>query len=104
MRYFAIRHNPTGRFLPELGKGKGYTHHEPMAQEDAPPRMFTRHSSAANALRFWLKGKMWNSRGQDWEGEYYEDLNIQPQPDRIPEDMEVVEITLNIASLAAAGS
>jgi hypothetical protein len=90
---FAIRHNPSGLFLPNpMGRGgRGGSHLEPSSEN---PRLFPTKRGAHNALQMWLKGKYTANRGYDsFSNEYYEELELIPQPSRKKEEMEVVVIT-----------
>lgn len=83
MRFFAIRHVPTGGFLPQ-GKGRGYTHDAPSLTR--PPRLFEQVSAAERALTWWLKGQV------EW------DFHITEAPHRRAEDMEIVQIELEVVN------
>jgi hypothetical protein len=97
-RWWAIRHKPSGLWLPEpVGRAdRGGSHVEPSAER---PRVWPTPRGAQNALSAWLRGKFEARRGADgggpgWDPEYYEDIEVVPQPHRRRADMEVVELTL----------
>jgi len=99
MRYYAIRHKPTGRFMPETCKG--YSYWDPLHLNGAyPPRLFVKRRSAANALTCWLSGNWSRITGTESEGWEYPSytvvLGTQPEPvlGRNRDDMEVVEMSL----------
>ncbi|MDR3436385.1 hypothetical protein [Telmatospirillum sp.] len=97
---YAIQHKPTGFFLPEPGgrMGRGGSHVEPTDPDIKVPRTFPTKRGAQNALAMWLKGKFVASRGvsEDHEGnrDYYENLEVIPQPNRKREEMAVVPMQL----------
>jgi hypothetical protein len=84
MTMFAIRHKPSGGYLPsKVGSGKntGFTHTTPTIKD--PPRLFRHRKDARMALRAWLEG-VWYGSNQNSE--------IVPQPGRKARDMEIIEI------------
>jgi hypothetical protein len=101
---FAIRHRPSGLFLPAANargrvSQRGFTHREPSA---GLPRLFLTELRAKAAMRCWLQGKWENDYGK---GDYYESpgelegCSPRPCPDRKPEDMEVVKLRISAAPL-----
>lgn len=95
---WAIKHTPSGAFLPApRGRGgRGGTHVE--IGDDGPPRLFDKEASAKSALRYWLDGAITVSQtsyGDPWEGyEYDEDRHLEPKPHRVAEDMKVVRVAI----------
>lgn len=89
MRLYAIKHLPTGYFLPERrASDPGYTHLEPVDPEVRPPRLFPTPLSAMQALNCWLRGKSesyYGSHGQEL-------LSYVPVYDRRSENMGVVTL------------
>lgn len=90
---FAIRHMPTGHYLPpgRGNNGRGSTYCEPVAVSVISlPRLFHSKGAAERALRAWCKGV--------WEGErddgYSYVGNIRPVASRKFADMEIVPITI----------
>jgi hypothetical protein len=97
MSYWAIKHLPTGKFMPSLPQRRGFTHNEPEDVDLFPPRLFTSQSSAKVALAWWLKGRTSVSRsgggGAPWDDyDYDEDWHTEPVPERRAEDMAVVAL------------
>lgn len=101
---FAIRHVPTGFFLPP-GQGKcgnGGSFMEPVDPEKVTPRFFTSERSAKLALIAWAKGH----HIPKWETEYSDDMyssnsysyvadiKIRPVQGRNIDHMEVVAFNL----------
>lgn len=93
MQLSAIRHKPTGYFLPEIyGVRSGYTNTVP--QKHGIPRLFVEASAAKRALTWWLKGVTSVYRSRDWDGDYDETWELTEVPERKAEDMEVVTVLL----------
>ena len=95
MKLFAIRHIPTGHYLPGRTRKKndrGFTFDVPYAMGDCIPRLFVTEKSAKAALRAWLKGKHHSHWDVDGGIAGYE--RIEPVPSRKPEEMEVVPMLL----------
>lgn len=93
---YAIRHIPTGHYLPEpMGRqGRGGSHTEPLpfSTELAKcPRIFDTERAAKSALGQWLRGKFYCYRDGD-ESSYEEDVEIVPQWHRKRVDMEIVPV------------
>ncbi len=105
---WAIRHKPTGDFMPQSSsKRHGYTHDEPTKcgnDSHHCPRLFGRKQDAATALTWWLKGEttgkwvggqytnVWGDHDDDIDFEWRTDARV----DRKAEDMEVVMIRLEV--------
>lgn len=94
--YFAIRHKPSGRYLPELpGQRGGYTHLEPRAWHLGPIRLFTNKRNVRLALRAWLCGKLHVRRSYgNFEENDIVEAETEPVPSRKAEEMEIVEFEL----------
>ena len=90
MQVFAIKHKPTGGFLPETGGG--YTHSEPCTY--LIPRLFTTKKGACCALTWWLKGWTSVAHTRDYFGEYDETWQTEHILERKAADMEVIPLTL----------
>jgi len=88
VKYWVIRHKPTGYMMPSSGCGRrgGYTHDEPMNPKHIAPRMFGGPGPAKCALTCWLQGRHSN----DYDGGY----NVSKVANRNKDDMEVVEVQL----------
>lgn len=105
---FAIRHKPTGDYIPKpQGRdGRGGSHLEPVeptGSKETRPRFFDSHRSAKIFLSSWLKGKyvadrgFWEGHpGSDYERDYFENITIVPVSSRIAEEMEIVEYTIDL--------
>lgn len=100
IKFYAIRHKPTGHFLPQpKGKnGTGGSWVEPSDPKEVIPRLMVSERSAKGVLNAWLQGTFKASWDTDWDSghRYVDDIKIQKKPDRIPEDMEIVVVTLQI--------
>lgn len=98
MKLFAIRHKPTGRYLPAHKPGEGgfsYDDPQPMTCKYGP-RLFTTIRGAQNALTAWLRGKFERVREQC--GEFGEDESIYVEPKAVlgrkRDNMEIVAFDL----------
>lgn len=103
IKFWLIRHKPTGGYLPEpTGRmGRGGSHVEPVMHTDTAtePRLFHTERAAKIALGTWLKGKYVAKRGSyaggpDFIEEYYEDVEIVGVPSRKREEMEIISADL----------
>ena len=104
---WAIRHRPTGRYMPETPRRTGYTWSEPLGMGLGSahcPRLFASKSAAQCALTWWLKGvtSVTHTRGDGWEidaDEYWETNMHEVDPEwmveRKAEDMEIVFVHLH---------
>lgn len=87
---FAIRHTPTGMYLPERWRrGRGYSHDEP---SHSYPRLFPSERSAKQALTAWLQGE-WETTTTS--GDWYEAIeDCGPEPTEVKgrnrNEMEIV--------------
>lgn len=111
MKVWAIKHKPTGKWMPaRMYKGGGWSYWNPghtpqyLSTEEVPfdptPRLFATLPSVRNALTAWLQGEWDRStkREGDWETGYY-DVTAEPEPSKPPVerkrgDMEIVELEL----------
>lgn len=80
--YFAIRHIPSGHYLPHPPRTVAFTHLEPAA--GYPPRLFDTSADAKRSLWYWLSGRMY----RDEDG----GIRTTKEAGRFKEDMEVVPI------------
>lgn len=94
MKAYAVRHKPSGLFIPRLetGKRRGGSHLEPSAEREA--RLFFNQISARAFLSNWLRGKFENHSSQNWDGDYDDYVRVIAQPHRRKEEMEIVEFDL----------
>lgn len=97
MIYYAIKHVPTGKFLPVLTKQRkrGFSFTEPTSLEDAVPRLHLTCKSATAALRAWLKGTWKDSYDYTLDGPDY----CGPEPTSVPSrhstEFEVVRLEVS---------
>jgi len=103
IQLFAIRHIPTGKFMPLTARNRGYTQVEAgdfiELYAAVVPRLFKSRAGARWALNAWLKGA-WIQEAT--MGEYgiegYDPCPPKTPPaDRRPEDMEVAVMRLETA-------
>lgn len=92
MQLFAIRHKPTGFFLPQHKGRAGGSWIEPT--ESALPKLFHEERHAKGFLTTWLRGGVTAREYQTFEGNYDVDIVETPQPHRRREDMEIVALRL----------
>jgi hypothetical protein len=108
MIVYAIRHKPTGKFMPMHMPGsssgsRGWSHWVPEHQQGNPmPRMWDSHQRAARALTAWLEGVF--TYVENHYGEYGCEIEMNLEPtkpliERKREDMEVVQMFLNEAPI-----
>lgn len=102
MKRWAVKHKPSGHYMPEpTGRsGRGGSHVEPDPDSNNA-RLFTSVRSAKIYISTYCLGKFIASRGMspghpgnDWEVDYYEDIDIIPQPDRNKEDYQIIELEI----------
>ncbi len=103
VEYYAIRHRPSGYFLPAQGSW-GFTRTEPLHPSKAPPRLFIGKGRATQALDWWLRGESYEHRSEDddMSGTQQVFLKTIPRPNRRREDMEIVVVTLKTETLNEA--
>ena len=92
---YAIRHVPTGFYLPEpKGRaGRGGSHLEPADPKKHHPRLCHTERQAKIVLTVWLQGKVHCYRyGNEYD--FSEDIEVKPVASRKREDMEIVPVTL----------
>jgi hypothetical protein len=95
MILYAIRHHPTGLFLPRK-EGRGATHREPTARL-SKARLFHRERDARGFLTVWLQGKQTARACMSSHESFFEDdieLVLEPVPSRKREEMEIVAYSL----------
>lgn len=94
MHRFALRHKPSGQFIPEptTSTGRGGSHVEP---GPGWPKLFKTEGAVKGYLTVWLKGKQTRSYGYDMHtGDDWEHVNLEPIPSRKREEMEIVVFEL----------
>jgi hypothetical protein len=98
IEWYAVRQKSTGFFLPQIRKGRGFTHDEPKDIKEYPPRLFKNPWSARSALRWWAKGITTSLSAvnpyHDFGGDDSEVLVTKPVPGRDINDMEIVLIQI----------
>ena len=92
--FFAIRHKPSGGFLPQMGS-YGFTRTEPSLTE--APRLFAKIGPCKQALDRWLEGE-WFEGAPNEDGETK--IRVIRRPERRADHMEIVEVALVATSLA----
>lgn len=95
--FFAIRHKPSGGFLPSV-KGYGFTRTGPTLAE--PPRLFAKMGPCKQALTYWLEGELFEGTFDDDLGT--QNLRLVRKPERKASDMEIVEIEITARTLSEA--
>lgn len=102
MIVYAIKHKPTGKFMPlkmtRCGV-RGWSNWNPGVRDgfDTTPRIFKDRGSASKALSAWLLGQHTREYTQTADDDYVE-VVINYQPNRKREDMEVIQMLLTETS------
>ena len=94
---YAIRHTPTGHFLPApYNRGRrNQTSIKAVASTVRPPRLFRRYQDAKNALRWYLRGKTFvRPRVDNDDGYLGYEWVTEPIETRHAEDFEIIEVDL----------
>lgn len=104
MNVYALRHKPTGKFMPvrmSRGSARGWSHWEPTDDKDVfdkSPRVFFTLKSAQNALVQYCLGVHRRDAGWDnhWEAPEYSDVTFldAPKVPRKREDFEIITYEL----------
>lgn len=96
MIFFAVKHLPTGKLMPQLGRGatwwdpnEGARKHT--RQKRNIPRLFKRKVDAENAAKWWSAGEWYGSTDQD--GDPTIDLS-RDSPKRSRSDLLIIEVEL----------
>lgn len=86
---YAIRHKPTGHFLPEpkgyAGRGGSFLEPVDCGLDHDNPRLFKSELSAKRALTAWLQGK---------HERVFDGIAVIPVESRQKQDMEIVSFRL----------
>jgi hypothetical protein len=93
--YYIIRHRATGEIMPQMKRGRGYTHWNPnnpnkdmgRIVELCTPRLLTSAKQARRCIDAWA---MLPNATNDYDG----DLKIGPDDGRKNEDLEIVGVEL----------
>ncbi len=101
MIYYMVRHKESGDYMPELRRGRGYTHWNPstksmpqMAKLIGVPRLLPSRRTAQRVIVQWAA--MPNARYSgytSYDGEDDYDISIKDDG-RKKEDLEVVEVSI----------
>jgi len=90
---YAIRHEPSGLYMPELSgsAGRGYTSLElsEFVALSGPARLFTTKRAASRARRRWLQGEI-----EAGVGEYPHEWQVTPCPARKEGEVVVAPIAV----------
>lgn len=104
MLYYLVRHKSSGEFMPELRRGRGYSHWNPGKYVTAEhlgrrkligvPRLFPNRGSAHRSIVQW--NALPNSYAGYRSGAFNtEEFDIQIDNDgRTKEDLEIVEVDI----------
>ena len=95
---YAIRHDPSGCFLPARKNGRGYSHDEPKSHTEAMPRLFFKEIEAKRALTAWLQGVFLMAPGValDMYDPGEPELTVEARPERKAEEMSIVTVKVKI--------
>lgn len=100
---YAIRHKPTGHFLPEptgyAGRGGSFLDPVDCSGDGPNPRLFKSELSAKRALTAWLQGKhhaVKESDSDEWGRTVVYTVGSSPEyvPSRKKSEMEIVSFRL----------
>ena len=95
MSYFAIRHKPTGNYMPVARGGSTGISAYTLERGRHPPRLFTTRKGAQCALTWWLDGEQVAVYAEDgWGG--HTGWRTDHKTDRHKADVEVVEVTFYV--------
>lgn len=102
--YYMIRHKASGEFMPQMKRGRGYSHWNPSNGElpkkiTGCPRLLPSRKSASRVIIQWnsmpnARYSSYQSHGGDW------DYGIDIKNDgRKKEDLEIVEVNIEEVKL-----
>ena len=92
---WAIKHKPSGHYLPRIPGKHGGTYVEPEPVDRGRIRLFREESHAKCALKWWLAGHtyvVWFAGSFDEDGDA--DWRTKPVPGRCADDMAIVRVEL----------
>lgn len=114
MIYYLIRHKATGEFMPQLERGRGYSHWNPARHKTEEhfgrrkllgvPRLFATRGSAHRSI------VQWNAVPNSYHGYRsgpfnVDELEIKIEDDgRSKDDLEIVEVDLKETGDAIQGA
>lgn len=99
--YYIIRHKQTSELMPQMLRGRGYTHWNPnipdrkkiVAELDIPRLMMSR-KQAEKVIRHWVAMPNAQASGyQSSTNEWVDDISTK-EDGRKADDLEILEITL----------
>jgi hypothetical protein len=92
--FYGIQQISTGKLLPApSGRGgRGGTRVE--FTDPGSPRLFKKQGSANTALRWWLRGMVFVSQHESYDGYWDESWTVEKQAHRLASDTRVVSIYL----------
>jgi len=103
MIYYVIRHKASGEFMPQLKRGRGYSHWNPSKETTIEnlkkkltgvPRLLPSRRVAHRCIVQWNacpNGKQsWHT---SYDGDEFDDLDIKPDG-RSKDDLEIVEVNI----------
>jgi len=92
--FYAVRHRPTGLYLPVY---QGSTHYDFNNPTGGSPRLFTSLGAARGWLTMYCKGPIVKQFSHHYEyGTEYEGLGHDTSRARDRREFEIVRVTLNI--------
>lgn len=105
MIYYLIKHKATGEYMPELTRGRGYSHWNPAVEPTERrfrsrkltgcPRLLSSRGKAARCIAAWnAYPNSYNGFRQGPFGDEEFDLQINDNDGRKKEDLEVVEVVI----------
>ncbi len=106
MIYYLVRHKATLEFMPQLRRGRGYSHWNPAIVKTSEaftkkslvgvPRLFPTERSAKAGISAWAANPNAKSMfTQSYDGEVDEDIRIK-YDGRKKEDLEAVEVRISL--------
>ena len=96
---YALRHVVSGTLMPEMRSGRGYSHWTPTESDGMPasalptPRFLATRRAAINARGQWARGVVTVFKGNDRDGDYYEEFVVVDVGRKVS-DLEVVTFDL----------
>lgn len=105
-RYYVIRHKATNELMPEMKRGRGYTHWNPSIVSDKDktvyelptPRLIDTRRRAARIIIQWsVNPNAYRGISTNYYGEQDDIIDIKPDG-RTKDDLEIVEADLILKS------
>lgn len=101
MKRWAVKHIPTGHYIPEPNgrRGRGGSHVDPNPDSNIA-RLFMSERAAKIYITSYCKGKVLHETDYscDYEGnrDGFEFNTIVPQPNRLKEDFEIIPLEIKL--------